>query len=137
MRRKALFETAEILGANKVALGHHRDDVIETFFLNMMFSRELSTIVPNQELFQGKYRIIRPMFLIDKIYINAYCQKMHIPYVKSVCPMDKTSKREFVRLFCEHLYRQEPKAKKNIFRALFKPKNDYLLAQYSDLLSQI
>ncbi|MCX5702986.1 MAG: tRNA 2-thiocytidine(32) synthetase TtcA, partial [Candidatus Omnitrophica bacterium] len=59
-RRKALFETANRLGFSKVALGHHKDDIIETILLNLFFQGEISAMSPKQELFGGKITLIRP-----------------------------------------------------------------------------
>ncbi|MBW1668665.1 MAG: tRNA 2-thiocytidine(32) synthetase TtcA [Deltaproteobacteria bacterium] len=61
LRRKILFELANELGCNKIAFGHHKDDVIETFFLNLFYGASLSTMMPVQDFFQGKLTIIRPM----------------------------------------------------------------------------
>ncbi|MFP4459406.1 MAG: ATP-binding protein [Candidatus Zixiibacteriota bacterium] len=137
MRRKAIFETAELLGANKVALGHHRDDVIETFFLNICFSREMAAIIPKQELFQGKYHLIRPFFLTDKTILETLSKRLAFPEAPKSCPMDGKSRREMIREYLKMLYTEDKNIKKNIFRSLFKPKHDYLLEKYSDLLSSL
>ena len=60
-RRKALFEVAAKLGCNKVCLGHHLDDIVETILLNLFFQGEISAMNPKQELFKGKITIIRPL----------------------------------------------------------------------------
>ena len=137
MRRKALFETAEIMGANKVALGHHRDDVVETFFLNMMYSRELSAIVPLQELFQGKYHLIRPMFLIEEVYLKTYAKRRSLPKFKRICPADGHTRRDYVRTILNDMYDSDIKIKKNLFRSLFRPKEKYLLERYNELLKKL
>ena len=67
-RRKALFELADKLNCDKVALVHQRDDVIETLILNIFYGREISTILPKQPVFNNKFQIIRPFWEIGKNY---------------------------------------------------------------------
>jgi len=76
LRRKVIFETAQKLGCNKIALGHNRDDIIETFLLNVFFCGEISTMVPHQVLFGGKLSIIRPLSFVEEGKIRAYA-KLH------------------------------------------------------------
>jgi tRNA 2-thiocytidine biosynthesis protein TtcA len=137
MRRKALLETAELLGANKIALGHHKDDVIETLFLNMCFSCEISAFMPVQELFKGKFHLIRPMYLTDKALLDAFAQKRSLPSIGKVCPMEGKSHRDILRKHIRELYKVDRNIKKNIFRSLFRPKTDYLPAKYSEILDYI
>ncbi len=137
MRRKAIFETAELMGVTKVALGHHQDDLIETFFINLLFGRELAGFRPKQELFGGKYHIIRPMFLLEKKYVEGLHAKRPMPILSKSCPADGDTKRDSVRILLENIYRENPKSKKNILRALFHVKNDYLMADYKDFLKYI
>ncbi|MBN1913135.1 MAG: tRNA 2-thiocytidine(32) synthetase TtcA, partial [Candidatus Omnitrophica bacterium] len=65
-RRKALFEASDRLGCNKIALGHHKDDIIETILMNMFFNGEISAMCPKQELFHGKLTVIRPMAYVEE-----------------------------------------------------------------------
>src|SRR4030042_347645 len=71
-RRKALFEAANKFGCTKVALGHHKDDIIETILLNMFFQGEISAMSPRQELFKGKIVIIRPLAYVDEDMIRKF-----------------------------------------------------------------
>ena len=61
LRRKRIFEIADEYGCNKIAFAHHKDDIIETLLINMFYAREISTMVPNQAIFRGKFHII-PIF---------------------------------------------------------------------------
>src|SRR4030042_496831 len=70
--RKALFEAANKFGCTKVALGHHKDDIIETILLNMFFQGEISAMSPRQELFKGKIVIIRPLAYVDEDMIRKF-----------------------------------------------------------------
>jgi tRNA 2-thiocytidine biosynthesis protein TtcA len=137
LRRKSLFEMAELYGANKVMLGHHFDDVIETFFLNVMYSREISAMLPKQSLFNGTYHIIRPMYLIDKIYLNTIATRLSLPSISKSCPLDGKTRRSTIQRMLQDVYSDNIKIKKNIFRSLFRPKTKYLLADYFDQLDYL
>ncbi len=72
LRRKQLFETAARFGCNKLALGHNKDDIIETLFLNIFYSGEISTMMPFQSVFGGRMKIIRPLAFVDKENITKF-----------------------------------------------------------------
>ena len=118
LRRKAIFQKAAELGCNKIAFGHHLDDVIETFFLNLSFAGSISTILPCQELFDGKLTIIRPLYLVDSSTIRRYAEKMGFPLIESGCPTSGISKRAQIRELLSSLYRTNKKIKGNIASAL-------------------
>ena len=130
MRRKALLETAEKLKANKVALGHHREDVLETFLINLFWGREIAAMNPNQELFKGKYHIVRPIFLARESQIKKYAEIISLPDYSPDCPVAGKTKRDYVKKLLTRLERENPGLKRNMFRALFHPKPDYLLERY-------
>ena len=67
------FEIAEEFACNKIALGHHKDDLIETLLINMMWGREISTMSPNLSVFAGKYNLIRPLMYIEEDLLKKYC----------------------------------------------------------------
>ena len=127
LRRKLLFELADELNCSKIALGHHKDDLIETFFLNMFFGASLSTMLPVQELFQGKLAIIRPLYLIDEDLIRRYTVKMGWEDIDMGCPTAGISKRQEIKEMLLGFYKSNSKIKGNIFHALKNPKPEYLL----------
>jgi len=127
LRRKRLFEIAEGIGIKKIALGHHKDDIIETLFLNMFYSGEISTMSPRQELFKGAMTIIRPLAFLDEDLINRFSKIMEFPEFKNPCPSSRRSKRHEVKEMLLKLYRSNRKIKGNIFRAMHHVKPDYLL----------
>ncbi|MGB9561184.1 MAG: tRNA lysidine(34) synthetase, partial [bacterium] len=131
LRRKALFEEASRVGANKVALAHHFDDTIETLFINIMFGREISTMMPKQSLFDGRYHIIRPLVFISESYLKRYARLLSFPVTPYNCPFALKSKRGFVKRLLSALERKFPGIKRNIYYALYNVKLDYLLAKYS------
>lgn len=126
-RRNRLFALAEIHQCNKLALGHHQEDIIETFFINLFYSGNLSTMAPNQKLFEGRLFLIRPLALVSKKEIRHLGQVLGIEPVANPCPLAKDSRREKIRGWLDELYAQEPAIKASIFSALGNIKPDYLL----------
>ncbi len=127
LRRKRLFELADELGCTKLALGHNRDDIIETLFLNMCYAGEISTMVPYQSLFEGKAVVIRPLAFTDEALIRRFGREQAFPEFVNPCPSAGTSKRQEIKGILKQLYQGNDKIKGNIFRALSHPKLDYLL----------
>ena len=126
-RRNHLFETARTQAYTAVALGHHKDDLIETFFLNMLYSGNLSTMMPRQELFAGRLKILRPMAYLTKDQIYELARIAGITPVKNPCPMAAHSKREEVRGLVASICQRNPRFSGNIFAALANVRSDYLL----------
>ena len=126
-RRNHLFELARSLGCNKIAFGHHKDDLIETFFLNLLYSGNLSTMVPRQPLFSGRLAIIRPLALLTKEEITAAAAENGIAPVKDPCPHSDDSRRAAVRETIKRLEAAAPGCKRSIFAALANPRKGYLL----------
>ena len=127
LRRKRLFEIADELGCGKVALGHHKDDIIETLFLNMCYAGEMSTMVPAQPFFKGRFTVIRPLAFVEEDAIRRFAEQQRFPLFRNPCPSAGRSKRKTVKRMLGHLYRSNRKIKGNIFRAMSHVKLDYLL----------
>jgi tRNA 2-thiocytidine biosynthesis protein TtcA len=127
LRRKRLFEMAAELGCRTLALGHNRDDVIETLFLNICYSGEISTMRPAQDLFDGRFRVIRPMAYADGHLIRRFVREWDLPVTVNPCPSAARSRRAAIKGLLEQLYRSNPKIKGNIFRAMRHVKPEYLL----------
>lgn len=127
LRRKALFSLAAELGCNKIAFGHHKDDIIETFFLNVFFGASISTMKPVQPFFEGRLCLIRPLFMIDVDLIRRYGRHMGWPDIQLGCPTAGSSRREAIKAMLHPFYRSNRKIKGNIFHALQNVKADYLL----------
>ncbi len=126
-RRKRLFQVAHRLQCNKVALGHHQDDIIETLLLNIFYSAEISTMLPLQSLFKGKITLIRPLALIEEKKVERFAQEMRLPFGPSGCPNSGKTKRKIVKDIIESLSKRDRRVKGNIFRALSNVKLDYTL----------
>ena len=127
LRRKRLFQLADEIGCKRIAFGHHKDDLIETFFLNIFYSASISTMLPVQELFGGKLTIIRPLFLVDEDRIQRYAGFMGWDKVDLGCPTSGYSKREEIKTMLNNFYRSNKKIKGNIFHSLQNVNLEYLL----------
>jgi len=126
-RRKALFEVADRFGCTKVALGHHKDDIIETILMNLFFHGEISAMSPKQELFKGKIVIIRPLAYVDEDMIVRFAKLARFPHQKCACPNSLTSNRTRITNIIRDLKKVCPDVKTNIFRSVKRIKQDYLL----------
>lgn len=126
LRRKLLFTLAAEIGCNRIAFGHHKDDVIETFFLNVFYAGSIGTMLPVQEFFGGKLTAIRPLYLADEDLIRRYGETMGWPMINLGCPSAGFSKREHIKKMLEHFYRTNKKIKGNIFHALQNVNKEYL-----------
>ena len=126
-RRTQLFTYADTHGYNTLALGHHRDDIIETFFLNMTHAGNLSTMVPKQELFSGGLALIRPLAYLDKAEVESIGENVGLQSIRSYCPLSEKTRRRDMHSMLEQIYEQVPQAKKHIFAALGNVRPEYLL----------
>lgn len=126
-RRKALFQVADRFGCTKVALGHHKDDVIETVLLNLFFHGEISAMSPKQELFNGKIVIIRPLVYVEEDLIRRFAKTAGFLHEKCACPNSFTSNRTKITNIIQDLKKTCPDVKTNIFRSIKRIKKDYLL----------
>ncbi len=124
LRRKRFFEIAQELECEKIALGHNKDDIIETFFINMLYAGRIDTMKPKQSFFDGKFKIIRPLSYLEKNEIIKFCLKADFPDFVNSCPSDGISKRETVRDLLSHLYDENNHVKGNVFKAMGQLIND-------------
>lgn len=125
-RRSQLFEMARQRGFNKIGLGHHKDDLIETFFLNILYSGNISTMVPKQELFEGRLSLLRPMAYLEKHEVLTIAAENNLSPVPNYCPLSDETQREKVRNILESMYEQVPDAKRSIFASLTNVRKGYL-----------
>ncbi len=130
-RRRLLFNHAREYDFNCIALGHHRDDIVETFFINLTCSGNISTMRPKQELFSGRLALIRPLAYLVKKEIKGIGARLGLDPVASDCPVSEKTRRKDVRGLLEHMYEQIPGSQEHIFAALGNVRQDYLLLQDS------
>ncbi|MCX7634184.1 MAG: tRNA 2-thiocytidine(32) synthetase TtcA [Syntrophales bacterium] len=126
LRRRRLFEIAAAEGCRRVALAHHRDDVIETLMINIFFGREISTMKAKQDFFGGALTVIRPLYYISEELVKKYAQEKALPSVGNPCPTAAVSKRRYIKDLLAQLEKDHPQLKHNIWTALRHVKGDYL-----------
>ena len=118
MRRGALHGDAKKYGCNKVALGHHFDDAVETFMLNLFFEGRVGCFSPVTYLSRADITMIRPMIYMPEKDVRAYTAKMSLPVTKSLCPADGNTKREEMKQLLREFERTHPGLKYRIFGAI-------------------
>jgi tRNA 2-thiocytidine biosynthesis protein TtcA len=127
LRRKRLFELARDYRCNKLALAHNKDDVIETFLLNIFFAREISTMVPYQTYFKGEFNLIRPLAYTEESLLKRFAKEAQIPVLDNLCPTAENSKRKYIKELIKKLEVDHRGLKENIFKSMKHVKPDYLL----------
>lgn len=125
-RRKALFLAADKFKCNKVALGHHRDDIIETLLLNMFYHGEFAAMNPRQELFGGKLTIIRPLCHVEEENTRRFAKESAFPSQMCRCPNSEASKRRMMKNFIAKVKRDCKHVKTNVFRSISRVKAEYI-----------
>jgi len=125
-RRKALFQTASELGCRTVALGHHLEDVNETFLMNLLFNSAGSTILPRQSLFHGALNVVRPLYYLDKLMITNLLRQAGLRPVRNRCPYEGKSSRILLRRFLARLYQQDRRIQTNLFWGIHNLRPEYL-----------
>lgn len=116
MRRGLLNSTAKNLGCNKVALGHHKDDLIETFIISLFFEGRLSTFKPLTYLSKTDLYVIRPLLQCEESEILKLASGL--PVVKNICSVDKHTEREKAKFLLNELNKNYKDAKEKIFNAI-------------------
>ena len=118
MRRGALYGYAREIGFNKVALGHHFDDVVETFMLNLFFEGRLGCFQPVTYLSNTQITLIRPMIYMPEKDVRYFASKAELPVVKSTCPADGNTEREEMKQLLASLERSNKGLRYRIFGAI-------------------
>ena len=126
LRRRRIFEIADARGCNKIALAHHRDDMIETMLLNMFYSREISTMMPKQQIFGGTLHIIRPLAYIREELVKKFARERQLPVVGNRCPTSGNSRRRYIKELLNALEKDNRLIRDNLFRAMKNVKKDYM-----------
>jgi len=116
-RRKNLFLTAKELNCNKVALGHHADDIAETTLLNLFYHGRLERMEPAMDFFDGEFKLIRPLAYINEKEIINYANKIDVNLFTCTCPLGSKTKRHFLKEKIHEIEKEIPKLKVNLFRA--------------------
>ena len=118
MRRGALHNAAKELGCNVVALGHHFDDAVETFMLNLFFEGRIGCFSPVTYLSRVGLKMIRPMLYMPEKDVRYFASKASLPVVKSTCPADGNTQREEIKKLLGELDRKHDGLRYRIFGAM-------------------
>lgn len=118
MRRGAIHDAVRELGCNKLALGHHKDDVVDTFMLNLLHGSRIATFQPVTYLSRKDITMIRPFIYAEEYEIRHFVEKYGLPVVKSTCPADGGTEREEMKNLLSSLNRDYPNIRSKIFGAI-------------------
>jgi len=120
MRKGALNEEMKKLGCNKVAYGHHKDDIIETMLLSLLYEGRFHSFSPVTYLDRMNITVIRPLMYVNEMDILGFVKKTNLPIAKSQCPVDGYTKRQYVKELLVTLNRENPGAKERMFTAILR-----------------
>jgi tRNA(Ile)-lysidine synthase TilS/MesJ len=139
MRRGALNQAILDMGFNKLALGHHYDDAVETFVMSLIYEGRISCFQPVTDLDRTGIVQIRPMLYIHEKTVDNFAVRKELPVVENRCPVDKTTKREEIKQLVYDLSKTYPDLKERIFGAMQRlplpewgPKGRYNRPKYED-----
>lgn len=118
LRRGILNSTAIRENCNKIALGHNEDDVLETFFLNLLYGGSINTFAPVNFMDRSGITLIRPLIYAPEKSIKTFIKKNNIEVMPKCCPMDGVSKREDMKILIGNLQKDIPTVKTNIYGAI-------------------
>ena len=125
-RRKELFNVAQELGCNKIAFGHHRDDVAQTLLMNLIFQGAFATMPPILPLEKMPLQLIRPLCLIDEADIRRFADLREYQKPPKLCPFEHVSSREKVNDLLEQIKALNPEAVDSMYGAMTNIKAEYL-----------
>lgn len=117
-RRKALFTLADRLGCNKVAFGHHADDMAETTLMNLLYSGRIDSMDPVVSFFGGKLIVIRPLVLIEERDIADYVHTSGYPIQGRTCPEGRDSRRAIVKRLLREVEQEHRDVKRSMYHAI-------------------
>ena len=118
MRRGALNQAILDLGFNKLALGHHYDDAVETFVMSLIYEGRISCVQPVTDLDRTGIVQIRPMLYIHEKTVDNFARRMELPVTENRCPVDKNTKREEIKQLIFDLSATYPDLRERIFGAM-------------------
>lgn len=118
MRKGALNQAIKDAGCNKVAYAHHKDDVVETMLMSLIFEGRFHTFNPVTYLDRTGLTVIRPLIYMNEADVIGFVNKYQVPVVKSPCPADGHTKREYVKNLLRDLNLENPGVKERMFTAI-------------------
>ena len=118
MRKGALNQAVMEIGCNKIAYAHHKDDIIETMILSLFFEGRFYSFSPKTYLDRMDLTVIRPIMFVDEADVIGFKNRYNLPVVKSACPVDGYTKRQYAKDLLADLNRQYPGIKQRMFTAI-------------------
>ncbi len=118
MRKGALNQAIKEAGCNKVAYAHHKDDVVETMLMSLIFEGRFHTFSPVTYLDRMELTVIRPLLYMNEADVIGFVNKHQLPVVKSPCPADGHTKREYIKQLLRQLNLENPGVKMRMFTAI-------------------
>jgi len=118
MRKGALNDAIKECGCNKVAYAHHKDDVVETMLMSLIFEGRFHTFSPITYLDRMDIHVIRPLMYMNESDVIGFVNKYDVPVVKSPCPADGNTKREYIKQLLRQLNLENPGVKERMFTAI-------------------
>ncbi len=118
MRKGALNDAVKEMGCNKVAYAHHKDDIIETMLLSLIFEGRFHSFSPKTYLDRMDLTVIRPIMFVDEADVIGFKNKYNLPVVKSKCPVDGYTKRQYAKELVRQLNTEHPGTKNRMFTAI-------------------
>lgn len=118
MRKGALNDAIKAAGCNKIAYAHHKDDVIETMLMSLIFEGRIHTFSPVTYLDRMDLTVIRPLMYMNEVDVIGFVNKYEVPVVKSPCPADGHTKREYIKQLIRQLNLENPGVKERMFTAI-------------------
>lgn len=126
-RRKALFTLAKELGCNKMALGHHRDDAIESLLMSMMFNGTIASMPPKLSMFDGTFTLIRPFIYLTNEETLQYAAFRNFKKQIKNCPYERATNRDAVSKLIDQMEKLSPHVRGNLFSSMKNVQEEYLL----------
>lgn len=118
MRKGALNTAIKELGCNKVAYAHHKDDVVDTMIMSLIYEGRFHTFRPVTYLDRMELTVIRPLIYMKEADVIGFVNKYNVPVVKSPCPADGHTKREYVKTLIQEINRENPGVRDRMFTAV-------------------
>ncbi len=118
MRKGALNEAIKAAGCNKVAYAHHKDDVVETMLMSLIYEGRFHTFSPVTYLDRMDLTVIRPLMYMNEADVIGFVNKMELPVIKSPCPADGYTKRAYIKELLKTLNQENPGVKERMFTAI-------------------
>jgi tRNA(Ile)-lysidine synthase TilS/MesJ len=125
-RRKKLFNFTRESGCNKLALGHHRKDAVETLLLNMIYHGSISSLPYSLRMFDGRLCLIRPLMDLDESLLDEYANLQDLVQIEKSCPHENQTRRRTIQSIISQIDSIHPTGPYNMFKSMGKIFEEYL-----------